>query len=241
MKMRHKHRMPLGMGLCEPYVHLGARTRKSLGSCAKNTGAGDRLRHAFFVPCTHTSTPERLRRSLYTAHRIVANMVCSLVPNHTATPPPESDDFEPTAAELRAAFSGTIAGRHGPHAPLMTSAMREKYDREHGKSKKQYDFIRIRVRFSDRTQIERTFPHNATILDVYDAVDHVLWEEHDHGTYVLFQSPPRRNFPRTHTTDTLRSLGFAPAAVLSIQWSNPSKNGTLCYDQQASCSHSGPH
>ena len=104
MKMRHKHRMPLGMGLCEPYVHLGARTRKSLGSCAKNTGAGDRLRHAFFVPCTHTSTPERLRRSLYTAHRIVANTVCSLVPNHTATPPPESDDFEPTAAELRAAF-----------------------------------------------------------------------------------------------------------------------------------------
>lgn len=168
-------------------------------------------------------------------------MVCSLVPNHTATPPPESDDFEPTAAELRAAFSGTIAGRHGPHAPLMTSAMREKYDREHGKSKKQYDFIRIRVRFSDRTQIEQTFPHNATILDVYDAVDHILWEEHDHGTYVLFQSPPRRNFPRTHTTDTLRSLGFAPAAVLSIQWSNPSKNGTLCYDQQASCSHSGPH
>ena len=138
-------------------------------------------------------------------------------------------------------FSGAIAGRHGPHAPLMTSAMREMYDREHGKSKKQYDFIRIRVRFSDRTQIERTFPHNATILDVYDAVDHVLWEEHDHGTYVLFQSPPRRNFPRTHTTDTLRSLGFAPAAVLSIQWSNPSKNGTLCYDQQASCSHSGPH
>lgn len=108
----------------------------------------------------------------------------------------------------------------------MTSAMRAKYDRDHGKTKKQFETIRIRVRFSDRTQIESVFPHASTILDVYDFVDSVL-AEGQHGPYLLFQSPPRRDFPRAPSSKshTLRALGFAPAAVLGIRWSDPSKNG----------------
>lgn len=142
-----------------------------------------------------------------------------------APPPPEHDNFEPTPSELREAFSGTIAQRHGPNAPLMTSAMRARQEAALGRTKKQYDSVRIRVRFSDRTQIEQLFPHTATIDDVYALVDNALHEE-GKGDYMLFQSPPKRDFPRSQSRSTLIQLGFAPAAVLSIRWSDPRRNGT---------------
>lgn len=107
--------------------------------------------------------------------------------------------------------------------------MREKRDQELGRTKKVYEQIRIRVRFADRMQIESTFPAAATIMDVYAFVDNALVDTSN--TYVLFQSPPRRDFPRTASTpaQTLTSLGFAPAAVLGVRWSDPSRNGRLLY------------
>ncbi|KAL4399009.1 intracellular protein transport protein [Malassezia pachydermatis] len=143
-----------------------------------------------------------------------------------APPPPEADNFEPTSAELRAAYADAIAEKHGPNAPLMTRAMREKREAALGKTKKQYDSIRIRVRFADRTQIEQAFSPSATINDVYNFVDAVT--DPHHGTYILFQSPPRREFPRAPvaTAPTLLSLGFAPAAVLSIRWTDAAKNAS---------------
>lgn len=143
-----------------------------------------------------------------------------------APPPPDTDDFEPTSQELRAAFADTLQGRHSSNAPLMTRAMREKRDQELGRTKKVYEHIRIRIRFADRMQIESTFPAAATIMDVYAFVDDALADASD--PYVLFQSPPRRDFPRTEKAraQTLTSLGFAPAAVLGVRWSDPLKNGT---------------
>ena len=60
---------------------------------------------------------------------------------------------------------------------------------------------------------------------MYNFVDAVT--DPHHGTYILFQSPPRREFPRAPvaTAPTLLSLGFAPAAVLSIRWTDAAKNG----------------
>ncbi|WFD27890.1 hypothetical protein MNAN1_002898 [Malassezia nana] len=143
-----------------------------------------------------------------------------------APPPADADDCEPTPDELRTAFADALRGRHSSNAPLMTRAMREKRDQELGRTKKVYEQIRIRVRFADRMQIESTFPAAATIMDVYAFVDNALVDASD--TYVLFQSPPRRDFPRTTSTpaQTLTSLGFAPAAVLGVRWSDPSRNAT---------------
>jgi len=151
-----------------------------------------------------------------------------------APPPADTDDFEPTPHELRAAFADALQGRHSTNAPLMTRAMREKRDQELGRTKKVYEHIRIRVRFADRMQIESTFPAAATIADVYAFVDEALVDASD--TYVLFQSPPRRDFPRTDPAraQTLASLGFAPAAVLGVRWSDPSRNGTYA---ALTCSH----
>ncbi|WFC95401.1 hypothetical protein MBRA1_002049 [Malassezia brasiliensis] len=142
-----------------------------------------------------------------------------------APPPPEHDNFEPTSAELREAFASAIQQRNGPNAPLMTSAMRARQEAASGRVKKQYDTVRIRVRFSDRTQIEHTFPHSATINDVYTMVDSTL-HEGGQGDYVLFQSPPKRDFPRNQIRTTLVQLGFAPAAVLGIRWADPARNAT---------------
>lgn len=109
----------------------------------------------------------------------------------------------------------------------MTSAMRARQDEAQGRAKKQYDSVRIRVRFADRTQIEQVFPHTATINDVYALVDNSVQAA---GDYVLFQSPPKRDFPRAPgASATLIQLGFAPAAVLGIRWMDAQRNGTPLY------------
>ncbi|PKI82494.1 hypothetical protein MVES_003669 [Malassezia vespertilionis] len=144
-----------------------------------------------------------------------------------AAPPPENDDFEPTTAELTTAYANALSQRHGPNAPLMTSAMRAKRDAEVQQHKKKFDSVRIRVRFADRTQLEKVFPHSATILHVYELVDCALEAECGHD-YVLFQSPPKRDYLRTDPalrTTTLGELGFAPGAVLGIRWPDASRNG----------------
>lgn len=146
-----------------------------------------------------------------------------------APPPADQDDFEPTSAELRTAFSDALAERHGPNAPLMTKAMRERRDAALGKTKKTYTTVRMRVRFADRTLVERSFPGTATMADVYSFVDTTLSDEaRSSGTYTLFQAPPRRDFARQNTRDTLVALGFAPAAVLGIRFDDPMKNSTSC-------------
>ncbi|WFD31186.1 hypothetical protein MSPP1_002220 [Malassezia sp. CBS 17886] len=145
-----------------------------------------------------------------------------------APPPAESDDFEPTPAELRTAFAGVVEQRHGPNAPLMTSAMRARRAAMRADAVKTYDTIRVRVRFSDRTQIETALPHSATIADVYAFVDGALHDDaRVSSAYVLFQSPPKRDFARDDPslrTTTLAGLGFAPAAVLGIRWSDMQRN-----------------
>lgn len=141
---------------------------------------------------------------------------------YTAPPPPENeDDLEPTGAELRAAYADAVRQRYGPDAPLMTSAMRARRDAELGKQKKQFDAVRVRVRFADRTQIESSFAPSATMADIYALVDASVVGS---GNYVLFQAPPRRDFLRAEPA-SLAALGFAPAAVLGIRWDDAARNG----------------
>ncbi|WFD36933.1 hypothetical protein MCUN1_003825 [Malassezia cuniculi] len=145
-------------------------------------------------------------------------------PNAQTQPLPQAsaDDFEPTPGELRAAFADAINQRHGPNAPLMTSAMRAKRDAEIAKRKPQYTSVKVRVRFADRSQVEKTFDVGARIDQVYMFVDSLLEET---VAYTLFQSPPRREFP-VHARETLGQLGFAPAAVLGVRWEDARLNAS---------------
>lgn len=62
-----------------------------------------------------------------------------LRPLYTGLPPPQADDeAKPTAAELKEAFSSHISQRHGPDAPLMTQAMRQREEARLGIKKKEY-------------------------------------------------------------------------------------------------------
>ncbi|PWN48658.1 hypothetical protein IE53DRAFT_389121 [Violaceomyces palustris] len=143
-------------------------------------------------------------------------------------PPPPAEDPKPTASEIKAAFVDHIAQRHGPDAPLMTRAMREKEDIRLGRVKRTYESVRIRIRFSDRTQIESTFPSKSTLPVIYDFVKSTLSPEAAGKPFTLYQTPPKRdllpNDPKLKGK-TLSELGMVPAAVLSIRWSDPEMNG----------------
>lgn len=50
----------------------------------------------------------------------------------------QQEDPRPTPAEIKEAFASHIQQRHGPDAPLMTSAMREREEARLGIKKKEY-------------------------------------------------------------------------------------------------------
>lgn len=185
-----------------------------------------------------------------------------LRPLHTGLPPPQADDeAKPTAAELKEAFSSHISQRHGPDAPLMTQAMRQREEARLGIKKKEYHEvsppptspfvlednkrphplrrprlrvfllkqIRIRIRLSDRTTLEGTFPSTAQVPTLYCFLRAHLSHRHARHAFTLYQSPPKRDLPES-TKDvklqgkTLRELGMAPAAVVLVRWSDTAMN-----------------
>ncbi|PWN44261.1 hypothetical protein IE81DRAFT_321406 [Ceraceosorus guamensis] len=130
-------------------------------------------------------------------------------------------DPKPTAAELKAAFGGALSGRNGPDAPLMTKAMREKEDARLGRVKKQYTDVRIRIRFPSRHQLEAVFPIEATINAAYDFVRSHLNAQGQKASFILYQTPPKRDLGEKDVKlkgKTFGEMGFAPQAVLMLRW-----------------------
>ncbi|KAL9933200.1 hypothetical protein V8E36_007918 [Tilletia maclaganii] len=133
----------------------------------------------------------------------------------------------PSSAELKQAFAGTIAGRHGPDAPLMTKAMREREQAKYGTTKKVYTTVRIRIRFSNGTQLESAFPATSSLSPVYDFVRTSLAPEHAAKRFTLYITPPKRDLAEGDPKlkgKTLADLGLVPAAVLSIRWEDSAMN-----------------
>lgn len=109
---------------------------------------------------------------------------------------------------------------------MMTKAMREREEAKRRAGRKVYADVKIRVRFADRTQIETTLPVAATLARVYAFVRTAVRPDAAAARFVLFTSPPRTEYAE-HDLRPLKTLGFVPAAVLSIKWDNPALNGTL--------------
>jgi tether containing UBX domain for GLUT4 len=148
-------------------------------------------------------------------------------PSHI--PPPPSEEPKPTSEELKSAFTSVISKRNGPDAPLMTKAMREREDARLGIKKKEYNEIRIRVRFSDRTALEGLFPATTRIPTLYAFVRAHLAPKYASIPFTIYQSPPRRDLPEKGDIKlqdkTIKDLGMAPQAIINLRWSDDKMNG----------------
>ncbi|KAG5643783.1 hypothetical protein DXG03_009662 [Asterophora parasitica] len=152
-------------------------------------------------------------------------------PSHVASPappPPLPDDyFTPTAADLKAAQS-TLAARTQAlnNAPLELRAVRE--TREQAK-RDRWPNTTIRIRFSDRTQLERTFPSTDKIRSVYAFVRNSLREDVKPVKFILYQSPPKRDLkvsdPKVRDL-SLAQLLLAPSSILLLRFEDESFNGS---------------
>jgi len=135
--------------------------------------------------------------------------------------------FTPTAADLKAA-QATLTARTQAlvNAPLQLRATREAADRA---KKDRWPNTTIRIRFSDRTQLEKTFPSTDKIRSVYAFVRSSLRDDVKPIKFILYQSPPKRDLkvsdPKVRDL-TLVELQLAPSSILLLRFEDESLNGS---------------
>ncbi|OSC98545.1 hypothetical protein PYCCODRAFT_1375052 [Trametes coccinea BRFM310] len=135
--------------------------------------------------------------------------------------------FDLTPADVRAQQAMLAAKRDALHnAPLRTAAMREAEDK---KRRARWPQTTIRVKFSDRSVLEKTFPSTDKIKSVYAFVRGSLREDVKPIKFVLYQSPPKREYkvsdPKVRDL-SLAELDFAPSSVLLIKFDDDRFNHT---------------
>ncbi|KAG1781783.1 hypothetical protein EV702DRAFT_1073405 [Suillus placidus] len=147
----------------------------------------------------------------------------------TSTPLEELPDsyFTPSPADLKAA-QATLSARTRSlvDAPLRVRAQREAAE----KSKRdRWPNTTIRVRFSDRTQLEKSFPSTDKIRSVYAFVRSSLRDDVKSIKFILYQSPPKRDL-KVSDPDvrdlSLAQLQLAPSSILLLRFEDESLNGT---------------
>ncbi|THH28230.1 hypothetical protein EUX98_g5949 [Antrodiella citrinella] len=148
-------------------------------------------------------------------------------PHSAAGSPADLPDsyFTPSAADLKAAQASLSARTQSlVNAPLRTQAMREADDKA---KRAKWPTIKIRVRFPDRTQLEKTFPSNDKIRAVYAFVRGCLREDVKPIKFVLYQTPPKRELkvsdPQVRDL-TLFDLQLAPSSVLHLKFEDDALN-----------------
>ncbi|KAH7884572.1 hypothetical protein F5I97DRAFT_1929418 [Phlebopus sp. FC_14] len=133
--------------------------------------------------------------------------------------------FTPTAADLKAAQSVLTARTQALDGPLQLRATREAA----AKAKRdKWPNTTIRVRFSDRTQLEKTFPSMDKIRSVYAFVRSSLRDDVKPIKFILYQTPPKRDLkvsdPKVRDL-TLAELQLAPSSVLLLRFEDETLNG----------------
>ncbi|GFZ49410.1 hypothetical protein JCM24511_07530 [Saitozyma sp. JCM 24511] len=109
---------------------------------------------------------------------------------------PDDAFFEHSLSDVQAHHASVLArSKRLNEAPLLTAKHRdeEKASREKRKADK-WPTTTIRIRFSDGTQIQSTFPSSSPIQPVYAFVRSALIAEASSKTFVLWQ-PPRFSYP----------------------------------------------
>lgn len=138
------------------------------------------------------------------------------------SPPPPDDYFNPTAADLKVAQAQLSARTQAlVDAPLQLRATREASRETVQQAKKdRWPNTTIRVRFSDRTQLETVFPSTDKIKSVYAFVRELLREDMKPNKFILYQ-PPRRDLLVSDEKVrklTLMDLQLTPASVLLLRF-----------------------
>ncbi|KAF9048497.1 hypothetical protein BJ165DRAFT_1343918 [Panaeolus papilionaceus] len=138
--------------------------------------------------------------------------------------PDSPPDLEPTAAELRA-IQASLSSRTQAlvNAPLQLRAQRE----AEAKSKlSRWPETTIRIRFLDKTQLEKVFPSTVKIRLVYAFVRSCLNEDTKPIKFILYQ-PPNRDLKVSDLKVrdlTLAELHLAPASVLLVRFEDEKLN-----------------
>jgi len=146
----------------------------------------------------------------------------------TAPPPPLPDDyFTPTAADLKLAQSTLTARTQAlADAPLQLRGVRDAADKA---KRDRWPNTTIRIRFTDRTQLEKVFPSTSKIRAVYAFVRGSLREDVKPVKFVLYQ-PPKRDLKVSDPAVrdlTLSELYLAPSSVLLLRFEDSA------YEEQA--------
>jgi len=133
--------------------------------------------------------------------------------------------FTPTAADLKSA-QATLSARTQAltNAPLQLRAAREAEEKA---KRDRWPKTTIRIKFTDRTQLEKTFPSTDKIRSVYAFVRGGLREDVKPIKFILYE-PPKRDLKVSDTSvrdRTLAELNLSPSSVLLLRFEDDSLNG----------------
>lgn len=155
------------------------------------------------------------------------------LPSLNAPPPPRpalgEEYFAPTASEAQRAFAGQVAHREKlTDAPLLTKSLREREQKQIKNERlARFPITRIRIKFVNQSMLEGSFPSTSTISDVYQFLNNSLLDEASVQNFILYQTPPRREFrltdPKVRSSNLL-DLQLAPSSVLLIKFQTDSYN-----------------
>ncbi|KAI0084107.1 hypothetical protein BDY19DRAFT_973857 [Irpex rosettiformis] len=133
--------------------------------------------------------------------------------------------FTLTATDLKAAQASLHARTEAlSNAPLRTQAYRDELQKAR---EAKYPTATIRVRFPDRTQLEKTFHSGDKIRSVYAFVRSSLRENVKPIKFVLYQTPPKRELKVSDLKvrdQSLLQLQLAPTAILHLKFEDESLN-----------------
>ncbi|KII89614.1 hypothetical protein PLICRDRAFT_39726 [Plicaturopsis crispa FD-325 SS-3] len=134
--------------------------------------------------------------------------------------------FVPTAADLKVA-QATLSARTNAlnNAPLQ---LRSKRDAAEKAKRERWPNTTIRIKFADRTQLEKTFQSTDKIRSVYAFVRNSLREDVKPIKFILYQ-PPKRDLKVSDLAVrdlTLAELQLAPSSMLLLRFEDDSLNGS---------------
>jgi tether containing UBX domain for GLUT4 len=134
--------------------------------------------------------------------------------------------FTPTPADLKAAQAAlSDRAQSLVNAPLQLRATREATEKA---KRDRWPTTKIRVKFTDQTVLEKTFPSTDKIRSVYAFVRPLLREDVKPIKFILYQ-PPKRDLKVSDLKVrdlTLAELQLAPSSILLLRFENDELNGS---------------
>ncbi|GAA6015882.1 hypothetical protein JCM10207_006791 [Rhodosporidiobolus poonsookiae] len=131
--------------------------------------------------------------------------------------------FAPTPVELQQAYAGQVKKREDlTDRPLLTKRLRDEEEARKSRQKAaRWPQTRIRIRFSNRSQLEGVFPSTDKLVHLYEFVRLALREDVRDTQWFLYQSPPRTEYRKgapEHRGKNLMALEFTPSSALYIKF-----------------------